>query len=103
MLIARISKYMYRYKIAEKNVQLDRCNAIQCNNPKFWNRHAWANSVEPDLTPLSAASDLGTLFATHPTALETLTTPGKLSQVPLRRYWLNSCDRYPELPMMVKN
>ena len=28
--------------------------------------------------------------------------PGKLSQVPPRRYWLNGCDRYPELPVMVK-
>ena len=31
------------------------------------------------------------------------TTPGKLSQVPPRRYRLNDCDRYPELPVMVKN
>ena len=30
-------------------------------------------------------------------------TPGKLSQVPPRRYRLNGCDRYPELPVMVKN
>ena len=32
-----------------------------------------------------------------------LATPGKLSQVPPRRYRLNGCDRYPELPVMVKN
>ena len=32
----------------------------------------------------------------------TFYTPGKLSQVPPRRYRLNGCDRYPELPVMVK-
>ena len=30
-------------------------------------------------------------------------TPGKLSQVPPRRYRLKGCDKYPELPVMVKN
>ena len=32
-----------------------------------------------------------------------LFTSGKLSLVPPRRYRLNGCDRYPELPVMVKN
>ena len=32
-----------------------------------------------------------------------INTPGKLSQVPPRRYRLNGCNRYPELPVMVKN
>ena len=30
-------------------------------------------------------------------------THGKLSKVPPRRYRLNGCDRYSELPVMVKN
>ena len=28
-------------------------------DPKYWARHAWANSVDPDQTPQSAASDQG--------------------------------------------
>ena len=34
---------------------------------------------------------------------DNMITPGKLSQVPPRRYRLNGCDRYPELRVMVKN
>ena len=29
------------------------------NNPKYWDRNAWANSEDPDQTPQSAASDQG--------------------------------------------
>ena len=51
-------------------------------------------------------SSLG-LFLCHPSLLLdydwSVCTPGKLSQVPPRRYRLNGCDRYPELPVMVKN
>ena len=32
-------------------------------NPKYWDRQAWANSVDPDQTLLSVASDLGRMFA----------------------------------------
>ena len=34
-------------------------NEYYRNNPKYWNRQAWANSVDPDQMPHSAASDLG--------------------------------------------
>ena len=29
------------------------------NKPKYWDRQAYANSVDPDQTPLNAASDQG--------------------------------------------
>ena len=29
------------------------------NNPKYWDRQAWTNSVDPDQTPQNAASDQG--------------------------------------------
>ena len=28
-------------------------------DPKYWDRHAWANSADPDQTPRPAASDQG--------------------------------------------
>ena len=30
-----------------------------CNNPKYWDRQAWANSVDPDQMPQNVASDQG--------------------------------------------
>ena len=32
---------------------------IYCNNPKYWDRRAFANSVDPDQMPQNAASDQG--------------------------------------------
>ena len=32
---------------------------IYRNNPNFWDKHVWANSVDRDQTPQKAASDLG--------------------------------------------
>ena len=29
------------------------------NNPTYWNKQAWANSVDQDQTPQNAASDQG--------------------------------------------
>ena len=29
------------------------------NNPKYWDRQAWANSVDPDQMPQNATSDQG--------------------------------------------
>ena len=29
------------------------------NNPKYWDRQAWANSADPDQMPQNVASDLG--------------------------------------------
>ena len=38
------------------------------NDPKYWDRQAWANSVDPDQMPQNVASDQGPhFFATHPT------------------------------------
>ena len=28
------------------------------NNPKYWDRQVWANSLDPDQTPQNTASDL---------------------------------------------
>ena len=35
---------------------------VYSNNPKYWDRQAWANSVDPDQMPHSAASDQGLHF-----------------------------------------
>ena len=34
-------------------------------NPKYWDRQAFTNSVDPDQTPQKAASDQGLQFAIH--------------------------------------
>ena len=32
---------------------------MYCNNPKYWDRHACAKSVDPDQMPQNVASDQG--------------------------------------------
>ena len=32
---------------------------MYCNNPKYWDGQAWANSVDPDQMLQNAASDQG--------------------------------------------
>ena len=32
-------------------------NSSYHNNPEYWDRQAWANSVDPDQTPQNAPSD----------------------------------------------
>ena len=60
------------------------------------------NFVHPTVIffPCRGSSDIEDIYSF---AVNTINTPGKLSQVPPRRYRLNGCDRYPELPVMVKN
>ena len=38
---------------------LKMCNIVYRNNPGYWDRQAFANSVDPDQTPQYAASDQG--------------------------------------------
>ena len=40
--------------------------SVHRNNPNYWDRQTWANSVDSDQTPRIAASDQSTLFVTHP-------------------------------------
>ena len=54
------SKYMQIWKcqgsIFEGQIYL---RSIYRNNPKYWDRKAFVNSVDPDQTPQNAASDQG--------------------------------------------
>ena len=34
-----------------------KCVSIYCKSPKYWDRQALANSVDPDQLPQNAASD----------------------------------------------
>ena len=42
------------------------------NNPKYWDRQAWVNSVDPDQMPQNAASDQGLHRLPLTTILDTL-------------------------------